>query len=1005
MHKRLICVATVVLVLGSAVASSAATGPVGWWRLDETSGTTAGDSSPNRNHGTVNGAAAWVAGNIQGALQFDGSNDYVSLPIGRLIQSLSSATFAVWANYSQQGGAWQRVFDFGTGETVNMFLTPAIGGSNTGNMRFAITTGGAGAESQFTAGSRLATGWHHIAVVIDGDTRNVQLYLDDAVVASGTTNTLPRDLGNTTQNWLGRSEYGADAYYQGLLDDLRIYDRALTAEEIATAMAGGGGYTAAANPIPADKATDVSRETNLSWGIGLYAATHDVYLGTSLDDVSSAARANPLGVLARQGQDANSYDPPTRLELGQTYYWRVDEVNAAPDFTIFKGEVWSFTVEPYSYAIPNIAATASSSSGAATGPEKTVDGSGLDANDMHSTVSSDMWLSKNKAPEPAWIQFAFQKSYKLDKMLVWNSNQALEGTVGVGVKDVTVEYSSDGQNWTALGDFEFVQASGEGPCAADTVVDFAGVSAEYVKLTIHSNWYGLVKQYGLSEVRFLYIPVTAREPSPAADATNVHPQVTLGWRAGREAAKHEVYMGADANNLALVATVSTPSYDLAADLLKTYYWQVVEVNDSEQPAAWPSDVWKFSTAEYVTVDDFESYTNDSPKRVFQTWIDGAGFSPDQFFPNGNPGNGSGALVGYDPQARDVMETDLVHGGNQSMPLYYDNSSGTRYSETERTFAAPQDWTKYTITTLVIWFRGDANNVAAPLYAKINGTKVVYNNGAASTAFPLWKQWSVPLSSVPGVNLKSVKSLAIGVGDGKAGGTGTIFIDDIRLYATAPQVAVPANPGSSGLMLLYAMEGNLQDTSGKGNNGTPNGDPGYLQGPGSMGKVLQFDGTNDYVDVPIGSLISTTSSMTIAMFANMASSTSSWQRIFDFGTGTTNYMFLTPRMGTTGAMRFAMRTATVGEQTATAAAMLPPGWHHVAIVIDSAGMRIRLYLDGAMIADGPTTLLPRDLGVTTQNWLGRSEFAADGFYTGLLDDFRIYTRALSEAEVRYLAGDR
>jgi hypothetical protein len=207
------------------------------------------------------------------------------------------------------------------------------------------------------------------------------------------------------------------------------------------------------------------------------------------------------------------------------------------------------------------------------------------------------------------------------------------------------------------------------------------------------------------------------------------------------------------------------------------------------------------------------------------------------------------------------------------------------------------------------------------------------------------------------------------------------------------------------VLLYAMEGNVQDTSGKNNHGAASGEPLYIQGLTSMGKALQFDGLNDYVELPIGTLLSTSSSMTVATFANMAESTSGWQRIFDFGTGSTNYMFLTPRQGTSGTMRFAIRTTAVTEQQATAPATLPFGWHHVAVVIDSAAMQLRLYMDGTLVASGATTLLPKDLGVTTQNWLGRSQFTADGFYNGSLDDFRIYNRALSEAEVRYLAGDR
>ncbi|MBN2131768.1 MAG: AbfB domain-containing protein, partial [Sedimentisphaerales bacterium] len=84
----------------------------------------------------------------------------------------------------------------------------------------------------------------------------------------------------------------------------------------------------ATDPFPGDEATDVLRETTLSWMPGAYAASHDVYFGTSFDDVNSADRSAPLGVLVRQGQDANTYDPPGLLDFGQTYYWRIDEVNA-----------------------------------------------------------------------------------------------------------------------------------------------------------------------------------------------------------------------------------------------------------------------------------------------------------------------------------------------------------------------------------------------------------------------------------------------------------------------------------------------------------------------------------------------------------------------------------------------------------------------------------------------------------------------------------------------------
>ena len=86
-----------------------------------------------------------------------------------------------------------------------------------------------------------------------------------------------------------------------------------------------------------------------------------------------------MGVLVSQGQADTSYDPDGLLEIGQTYYWRIDEVNAAPDNTIFKGDVWSFTAEPLAYPIEAVVATSNGTSEAGVGPEKTVDGSGLSA--------------------------------------------------------------------------------------------------------------------------------------------------------------------------------------------------------------------------------------------------------------------------------------------------------------------------------------------------------------------------------------------------------------------------------------------------------------------------------------------------------------------------------------------------------------------------------------------------------------------------------------------------
>ena len=120
------------------------------------------------------------------------------------------------------------------------------------------------------------------------------------------------------------------------------------ASQWGTAVLVAGSFTSAQSPGPQAGADDVRRDSVLSWQPGISAHTHDVYFGTVWDDVNNASVADPLGVLVGAAQDANTLDMGP-LDFGQTYYWRVDEVNAPPDSTVFKGEVWSFTVEPFPF--------------------------------------------------------------------------------------------------------------------------------------------------------------------------------------------------------------------------------------------------------------------------------------------------------------------------------------------------------------------------------------------------------------------------------------------------------------------------------------------------------------------------------------------------------------------------------------------------------------------------------------------------------------------------------
>ncbi len=322
---------------------------VGWWKLDGgcTNNDIVVDSSGYNRHGKLKGTPTWIAGYDGSALTFNGRDTYVELPIGDLIGSLSSSSFMTWADFSNSGGAWQRIFDFGNDPNVHMFLTPRKFFIDP--MRFAITKTGTGYEiaadgdcTDYTAA--LPSGWHHVAVTLDATSHVTILYLDGAEVARNVTNALlPKDLGKTTNNWLGRSQSADDAYYLGALDDFRIYDFVLSTGEVTRAMAGDPRL--AWNPSPAHNTTrDVERISSFLWSPGLGATKHDVYLGTDVNAVTGATVADTTGIY-RGRQDANSYTPLDAFAKGQAYCWRIDEVR--DDGTITKGRIWTINVADF----------------------------------------------------------------------------------------------------------------------------------------------------------------------------------------------------------------------------------------------------------------------------------------------------------------------------------------------------------------------------------------------------------------------------------------------------------------------------------------------------------------------------------------------------------------------------------------------------------------------------------------------------------------------------------
>jgi hypothetical protein len=263
--------------------------------------------------------------------------------------------------------------------------------------------------------------------------------------------------------------------------------------------------------------------------------------------------------------------------------------------------------------------------------------------------------------------------------------------------------------------------------------------------------------------------------NPVNDAVDVSQAPVLTWAPGL-GATYDIYFGADPSALEKKASGSLGSETFEPGQLEwntTYYWRVDEANNTNPDSPWTGPVWSFTTANFLIIDDMEAYNDLDPgeegsNRIFNAWIDG-------FM---DPTNGS--LVGYDQPP--FAEQSIVNNGIQSMPMFYDNSAAAK-SEATLTLTSNKDWTVKGVDTLTIWFRGNAANAAETLYVTLNGSARVDCDIPDAATLTRWTEWNVPLQAFAdqGLNLSNVNSITLGLGS-STGGTGTMYFDDIRLYA-------------------------------------------------------------------------------------------------------------------------------------------------------------------------------------------------------------------------------
>jgi len=491
----------------------------------------------------------------------------------------------------------------------------------------------------------------------------------------------------------------------------------------------GIAWSGASKPIPANGAVVEDTWASLGWTGGQAAASFDVYFGDNLDDVK-----NGTGDTSRGNQASTQ----NFFVAGFPGYPYPDGLvpgttyywridEVQTDGTVQQGSIWSFKIP----------------SKTATNPDPADGAEFVDPN------ASFTW-------KPGF-------GAKLHTIYFGDDFDAVDNATG-GVPQGTITYSP-------------------GP------------------LELEKVYYWRVDEFDAADtykgdVWSFSTPGAIGNPQPANAAVDVKQTQILSWTPADTAASSDVYLGTD-KNAVKNATTASPEYKgnkaLGDETLDPgtlewdtpYYWRVDAVYTDNTVKGL---VWDFTTADFLAVDDFEDYDVGN-NEIWWAWKDGLGYAAHDNEPAFG-GNGTGSAVGDETTASYTEET-IVHGGKQSMPLWYDNNKEgyLNYSEVELTLDYPRDWTVNDVNTLTLYFRGGSQNAAEQMYVALNGSAVVAHDDPDASQISIWSGWNIELQAFAdqGVDLANVNTMAIGLGDKnnpQAGGSGKMYFDDIRLAAAA-----------------------------------------------------------------------------------------------------------------------------------------------------------------------------------------------------------------------------
>jgi hypothetical protein len=316
-------------------------------------------------------------------------------------------------------------------------------------------------------------------------------------------------------------------------------------------------------PIPANTQTQVVLDANLAWTAGDTATEHDIYFGTSFAEVNDADNSGSPGPTeiyrANQTAGYEEYIIPETLEIGETYYWRIDENNGVE---LLKGEVWSFTTK----------------------------------------------IAEARMPYPADGQINVPHTVVLNWMpgVLAASHDVYFGTDFSEVNDADTLSSAYQDNV----DVNYYDVS--------TIVDWAGNYFWRIDEVNGATWKGDVWSFTLVGAT----AANPSPPSPSADVSPlvVLTWTPGGEAVSHEVYLSEVFSEVNDRDPSVMTIETVNSHDPGPlDFDTTYYWAVDEVNLAADVTTWYGDIWQFTTVSHLNVDDFDSYVNDAA--LYAVWDD------------------------------------------------------------------------------------------------------------------------------------------------------------------------------------------------------------------------------------------------------------------------------------------------------------------------------------------------------------------------------------------------